>query len=104
MNAIGRINVSTICTPTGYAPIGYFPASSSDRSTSVAFHTFVNQIVVVPTANQSEYKITSAKKIGSTPSGYDHHGNPIRVPAYPISTSENTMFGNPHGVMFRVDN
>jgi hypothetical protein len=68
--ATGRTNVKKNWNPIEYAPIGYFPASMKARSTSVAFQIFVNQIVVVPTANQSEYKITTARSAGKTPSAY----------------------------------
>ena len=39
--------------------MGYLPASMYARNTSVAFQTLVNQMVVVATMNQSEYKIIS---------------------------------------------
>src|SRR5689334_18217048 len=74
------------------------------RSTSVAFQIFVNQIVVVPTANHSEYRITNANNTGATPSAYAYGGNPMRVPAYISNAIAKQMFGIPQGVRFLVDN
>ena len=43
--------------PSGYAEIGYLPATNVDFNTSVAFQTLTNQMLVVAMKNHKLYKI-----------------------------------------------